>query len=120
MAGENSAAYSGPLSPEEVAECDREMEEMARQNRERLARRIDERIERSIERSIERGIERSIERGIERGFDDGMSEAIDRRRRFEARERIRRARAEGRLGEVTASQGTSSAHMGGRHDGGRE
>ena len=82
MAGENSAAYSGPLSPEEVAECDREMEEMARQNRERLARRIDERIERSIERSIERG------------FDDGMSEAIDRRRRFEARERIRRARAE--------------------------
>ena len=112
MAGENSAAYSGPLSPEEVAECDREMEEMARQNRERLARRIDER----IERSIERGIERSIERG----FDDGMSEAIDRRRRFEARERIRRARAEGRLGEVTASQGTSSAHMGGRHDGRRE
>ena len=112
MAGENSAAYSGPLSPEEVAECDREMEEMARQNRERLARRIDE--------HIERGIERSIERGIERGFDDGMSEAIDRRRRFEARERIRRARAEGRLGEVTASQGTSSAHMGGRHDGGRE
>ncbi len=112
MAGENSATYSGPLSPEEVAECDREMEEMARQNRERLARRIDE--------HIERGIERSIERGIERGFDDGMSEAIDRRRRFEARERIRRARAEGRLGEVTASQGTSSAHMGGRHDGGRE
>ena len=86
MAGENSAAYSGPLSPEEVAECDREMEEMARQNKERLARRIDERIERSIERGIERG--------FERGFDDGMSEAIDRRRRFEARERIRRARAE--------------------------
>ena len=86
MAGENSTTYSGPLSPEEVAECDREMEEMARQNRERLARRIDERIERSIERSIERGIVRS--------YDDGMSEAIDRRRRFEARERIRRARAE--------------------------
>ena len=90
MAGENSAAYSGPLSPEEVAECDREMEEMDRQDRERLARRIDER----IERSIKRGIELSIERGIARGFDDGMSEAIDRRRRFEARERIRRARAE--------------------------
>ena len=86
MAGENSAAYSGPLSPEEVAECDREMEEMARQNKERMARRIDERIKRSIEHSIERGIVRS--------YDDGMSEAIDRRRRFEARERIRRARAE--------------------------
>ena len=80
MAGEDSAAYSGPLSPE-VAECDREMEEMARQNKERLA-------------WIDTYVERSIERSIVRSYDDGMSEAIDRRRRFEARERIRRARAE--------------------------
>ena len=42
MAGKDDAVYSGPLSPEEKAECDREMEEMRRQNFEQLDRDIDD------------------------------------------------------------------------------
>ena len=60
MAGNDDGAYSGPLSPEEKAECDREMEEMRRQNFEQLRRDIDEDIKRSIDQSIDQYIKDRI------------------------------------------------------------
>ena len=56
MARNDGVAYSGPLSPEEVAECDRELEEMGR--------KLFEQIDRDIERDIELDIERDIQQGV--------------------------------------------------------
>ena len=42
MTEKNDAAYSGPLSPEEKAECDRELEEMHRENLRRFDKELDE------------------------------------------------------------------------------
>ena len=56
MAENDSAPYEGPLSPEEKAECDRELAEMERKFSEDLDAALDERIERSINRSINRSI----------------------------------------------------------------
>ena len=52
MAENNSAPYEGPLSPEEKAECDRELAEMERKFSEDLDAALEERINRSINRSI--------------------------------------------------------------------
>ena len=77
MTGKDDAAYSGPLSPEEKAECDRELEEMRRLNFEQLDRDIDEDIQRSIDRRIEQRIEQRIERSIERKIEDRIFSVMD-------------------------------------------
>ena len=69
MARNDGVAYSGPLSPEEVAECDRELEEMGR--------KLFEQIDRDIERDIELDIERDIERDIQQGVIDEVLYAMD-------------------------------------------
>ena len=48
MTGSSDESYSGPLSPEEKAECDRELEEMRRKNLEDMRKDIDESIDRCI------------------------------------------------------------------------
>ena len=52
MTGKNNGAYSGPLSPEEKAECDRELEEMRRENFRRFDKELDERIRQRIDDRI--------------------------------------------------------------------
>ena len=52
MTGKNDGAYSGPLSPEEKAECDRELEEMRRENFRRFDKELDERIRQRIDDRI--------------------------------------------------------------------
>ena len=60
MTGSSDGSYSGPLSPEEKAECDRELEEMRRKNLEDMGRDIDESIDRRIKQRIDRRIDQSI------------------------------------------------------------
>ena len=50
MAENNDGAYSGPLSPEEKAECDRELEEMTREINARIARMTAESIQKAYDR----------------------------------------------------------------------
>ena len=50
---ENDLAYSGPLSPEEKAECDRELEEMHRENLRQFDRELDEHIRQRIKQRID-------------------------------------------------------------------
>ena len=71
MDKKDSAAYSGPLSPEEVAECDRELEERRRQFMERLDRELDE--------LVDREIDRQIVHGIGGGICSAMARRLDRR-----------------------------------------
>ena len=54
------ATYSGPLSPERKAECDRELDEMRHQVFEQIDRYIDEGINRRIDRRIEKRIDERI------------------------------------------------------------
>lgn len=83
MDKKDSAAYTGPLSPEEVAECDRELEELRRQDVERLDRELDERLDREIDRNIDRELDREIDRNIDRqivhGIGGGICGAMARR-----------------------------------------
>ena len=53
MTEKNDASYSGPLSPEEKAECDRELEEMRRENFRRFDKELDERIQQRIQQRID-------------------------------------------------------------------
>ena len=53
MAVNNDAGYSGPLSPEEKAECDRELEEMHRENLRQIDKERDEYIRRRIKERID-------------------------------------------------------------------
>ena len=71
MDKKDSVAYSGPLSPEEVAECDRELEERRRQFMERLDRELDE--------LVDREIDRQIVHGIGGGICSAMARRLDRR-----------------------------------------
>ena len=64
MGERNDAAYSGPLSPEEKAECDRELAEMRRKLFEDLDKSLDERIQRTINRTIDRTLNRTIDRTL--------------------------------------------------------
>ena len=75
MDKKDSAAYTGPLSPEEVAECDRELEELRRQDVERLDRELDERLDREIDRNIDR----QIVHGIGGGICSAMARRLDKR-----------------------------------------
>ena len=52
MTEKNDAAYSGPLSPEEKAECDRELEEMHRENLRQIDKERDEYIRECIDDEI--------------------------------------------------------------------
>ena len=52
MTEKNDAAYSGPLSPEEKAECDRELEEMRRENFRQIDKERDEYIRECIDDKI--------------------------------------------------------------------
>ena len=54
------ATYSGPLSPERKAECDRELDEMRHQVFEQMDRYIDEYNDRRIDRRIEKSIDEYI------------------------------------------------------------
>ena len=54
------ATYSGPLSPERKAECDRELDEMRHQVFEQMDRYIDEYNDRRIDRRIEKRIDECI------------------------------------------------------------
>ena len=69
MTGSDGAAYSGPPSPEEVAEYDREIEE--------VKRKLFGQTDMDIERYIDQGIEHDIEQGIEQDIIDEMFYAID-------------------------------------------
>ena len=53
MTERNDVAYSGPLSPEEKAECDRELEEMHRENLRQIGKERDEYIRRRIKQRID-------------------------------------------------------------------
>lgn len=68
MSGSDGAAYSGPQSPEEVAEYDRELEEVKRklfgQTDMDIGQYIDQRIEQRIDEDIEEHIEEHIDQGI--------------------------------------------------------
>ena len=52
MTEKNDGAYSGPLSPEEKAECDRELEEMRRENFRQIDKERDEYIRECIDDEI--------------------------------------------------------------------
>ena len=52
MTVKNDGAYSGPLSPEEKAECDRELEEMHRENLRQIDKERDEYIRECIDDEI--------------------------------------------------------------------
>ena len=60
MMEKNDAAYSGPLSPEEKAECDRELEEMHRENLRQIGKERDEYIRRRIKERIKQRIDDEI------------------------------------------------------------
>ena len=53
MTVKNDGAYSGPLSPEEKVECDRELEEMHRENLRQFDKELDERIKQRIKQRID-------------------------------------------------------------------
>ena len=73
MAESGSAPYSGPLSPEEKAECDRELAEMRRKFFEDLDKDLDDYIRECTEWDFERDFElRTI---------GGMSPAMAKRLR---------------------------------------
>ena len=69
MTGSDGAAYSGPPSPEEVAEYGRKLEE--------IKRKLFGQPDMDIERYIDQGIEQDIEQDIEQGIIDEMFYAID-------------------------------------------
>ena len=52
MTVKNDTSYSGPLSPEEKAECDRELEEMRRENFRQIDKERDEYIRECIDDKI--------------------------------------------------------------------
>ena len=52
MTEKNDLSYSGPLSPEEKAECDRELEEMRRENFRQIDKERDEYIRECIDDEI--------------------------------------------------------------------
>ena len=52
MTVKNDTSYSGPLSPEEKAECDRELEEMHRENLRQIDKERDEYIRECIDDEI--------------------------------------------------------------------
>ena len=87
MDKKDSADYSGPLSPEEVAECDRELEERRRQFTERLNRELDERLDRELDRKLDRELDRKLDREVDRnierrivhGIGGGICSAMARR-----------------------------------------
>ena len=54
------ATYSGPLSPERKAECDRELDEMRHQVFEQMDRYIDEYNDRRLAQRIEKSIDEYI------------------------------------------------------------
>ena len=60
MTEKNDASYSGPLSPEEKAECDRELEEMHRENLRQFDKELDERIQQRIRQRIQQRIDDEI------------------------------------------------------------
>ena len=60
MTEKNDAAYSGPLSPEEKAECDRELEEMHRETLRRIDRDVDEYVNKRINERINERINNKI------------------------------------------------------------
>ena len=70
------ATYSGPLSPERKAECDRELDEMRHQVFEQMDRYIDEYNDRRLAQSIDRSIDRYIDRGIDRRIEKSIDEYI--------------------------------------------
>ena len=67
------ATYSGPLSPERKAECDRELDEMRHQVFEQMDRYIDE----YNDRRLAQRIDRSIDRGIEKRIDERIFSVMD-------------------------------------------
>ena len=79
MDKKDSADYSGPLSPEEVAECDRELEERRRQFTERLNRELDERLDRELDRKLDRELDRKLDRELDRKLDRELDRNIERR-----------------------------------------
>ena len=60
MTVKNDTSYSGPLSPEEKAECDRELEEMRRENFRRFDKELDEHIRQHIRQRIKQRIDDEI------------------------------------------------------------
>ena len=76
MDKKDSADYSGPLSPEEVAECDRELEERRRQFMERLNRELDERLDRELDRKLDRELDRKLDREVERNIERRIMHGI--------------------------------------------
>ena len=76
MDKKDSADYSGPLSPEEVAECDRELEERRRQFMERLNRELDERLDRELDRKLDRELDRELDRKLDREVDRNIERRI--------------------------------------------
>ena len=53
MTEKSDASYSGPLSPEEKAECDRELAEMHRETLRQIDKERDEYIRRRIKERID-------------------------------------------------------------------
>ena len=53
MTEKNDLSYSGPLSPEEKAECDRELEDMHRENLRQIGKERNEYIRRRIKQRID-------------------------------------------------------------------
>ena len=70
------ATYSGPLSPERKAECDRELDEMRHQVFEQIDRYIDEGIDRRLAQSIDRYIDRYNDRYNDRRIKKSIDEYI--------------------------------------------
>ena len=71
------ATYSGPLSPERKAECDRELDEMRHQVFEQMDRHIDEGIDRRLAQSIDRYIDRYNDRRIKKSIDEYIFSVMD-------------------------------------------
>ena len=72
------ATYSGPLSPERKAECDRELDEMRHQVFEQMDRRIDESIDRRLAQRIDRRLAQRIDRRIEKSIDRRIDRRIEK------------------------------------------
>ena len=72
----NPAPYSGPLSPEEKAQCDRDLDEMRRQNFERIDRDIWQYAHPDIDQAIDRYLDQYIDQAIDRYLDQYMNDHV--------------------------------------------
>ena len=73
----NPAPYSGPLSPEEKAQCDRELDEMRRQNFERIDRDIWQYAHPDIDQAIDRYLDQAIDRYLDQYMNDHVFSIMD-------------------------------------------